>query len=230
MIDSLSNEDLLAAIRTPVKKSGCIEADLLVHLGELDERKLFLARSFSSMFRYCVDELGFSEDATYNRIVVARGARRFPALIEVVRSGRIHLAGVRLLVPHLTEENHGDLLARAGGKSKRKIEEMIAMLFPKPPVSATIRKLPSRSEIALSLPHEVALCVPTEVALCLLPELEPLRAAAHTAHPPPPPAGAATALRQWPRPRHRRGRPPATVPDWRGWPAAARCRRTGRAG
>ncbi len=183
MIESISNEDLLAAIRALVKKSGCIEADLLVHLGELDERKLFLSRSFSSMFRYCVDELGFSEDATYNRIVVARGARRFPALIEVVRSGRIHLAGVRLLVPHLTEENHGDLLARAAGKSKRKIEEMIAMLSPKPPVPATIRKLPSSAALALTLPHEAALSVPTEVALCL-PELELSRPAAHTALPP----------------------------------------------
>ncbi len=186
MIDSLSNEELLAAIRALVKKSGCLEADLLVHLGELDERKLFLARSFSSMFAYCVEELGFSEDATYNRIVVARAGRRFPALIEAVRSGKIHLAGVRLLVPHLTDQNHGDLLARAAGKSKRKIEEMIAMLFPKPPVTATIRKLPRRSEIALSLPHRVALWVPTEVAPCLPPELELPRPAAHTAPPLPP--------------------------------------------
>ncbi len=184
MIDPLSNEELLAAIRALVKRSGCIEADLLVHLGEFDERKLFLAQSVSSMFSYCVDELGFSEDATYNRIVVARAGRRFPALIEAVRSGTMHLAGARLLVPHLTEENHGDLLARAAGKSKRKIEEMIAMLFPKPPVAATIRKLPSRSALALSLPHEVALCVPAEGALCLPPELELLRPAAHTAPPP----------------------------------------------
>ncbi len=186
MIDSLSNDELLAAIRALVKKSGCIEADLLVHLGEFDERKLFLAQSFSSMFAYCVDELGFSEDATNNRIFVARAGRRLPALIEVVRSGSIHLAGVRLLVPHLTMENHGDLLARAAGKSKRKIEEIIAMLFPKPPVTATIRKLPRHSVLALSSPHEVALCVPTEVALCLPPELELSRLAAHTAPPLPP--------------------------------------------
>ncbi len=180
MIDSLSNEELLAAIRALVKKSGCIEADLLVHLGEFDERKLFLAQSFSSMFSYCVDEPGFSEDATYNRIFVARAGRRLPALIEVVRSGTIHLAGVRLLVPHLTEENHGDLLARAAGKSKRKIEEMIVMLFPKPPVTATIRKFPRRSALAASLPPEGALCVPTELELS--------GPAAHTAPPPPPPS------------------------------------------
>ena len=149
MIETLSDEDLLAAIRALIRKSGLIEADLLVHLGEIDERKLYLARSFPSMFAYCVAELGFSEDAAYNRLVVARAGRRLPALVEAVRSGRMHLAGVRLLVPHLTAENHGDLLARATGKSKRQIEELVAALFPKPPVPAAIRKLPERPAVLM---------------------------------------------------------------------------------
>ena len=54
----MSNEEPLAAIRALVQKSGCIEADLLVHLvhlGETDERKLYLTRSLPSMFAYCVD-------------------------------------------------------------------------------------------------------------------------------------------------------------------------------
>ncbi len=167
MIDALSNEELLGAIRALIKKSGCIEADLLVHLGELDERSLYLAQSFSSMFVYCVEGLGFSEDATYNRIGVARAGRRWPALIEAVRSGKIHLAGMRLLVPHLTEENHGDLLAQAAGKSKRQIDQMIARLFPKPPVPATIRKVPSLPSPALSMLPRVALCVPPELELSM---------------------------------------------------------------
>ncbi len=152
---------------------------------EFDERKLYLAQSFSSMFAYCVEELGFSEDATYNRIGVARAGRRLPALIEAVRSGKIHLAGVRLLVPHLTGQNHLDLLAQAAGKSKRQIDAMIAKLFPKPAVPATIRKIPSRPSLALSIPPRVALCVPPESELSLLPELELLRPSALTAPPPP---------------------------------------------
>ena len=151
MIERLSNEDLLAAIRALIRKSGLIEAELLVHLGEIDERKLYLARSFPSMFAYCVAELGFSEDAAYNRIVVARAGRRLPALVEAVRSGRMHLAGVRLLVPYLTAENHADLLAKATGKSKRQIEELVATLSPKPPVPAAIRKLPERPALAVSM-------------------------------------------------------------------------------
>ena len=62
----------------------------------------------------------------------ARAGRALPAQVEAVRSGKMHLAGVRLLVPHLTAENHGDLLAKAAGRSRRQIEELIATLVSEP--------------------------------------------------------------------------------------------------
>ena len=75
----LSDPDLLARTRELADHSCCTEADLLVHLGEVDERKLYLECAFPSMFAYCVGELRFSEDAAYSRIMVARAARRLPA-------------------------------------------------------------------------------------------------------------------------------------------------------
>jgi len=101
----LSDPELLARTRELVDQSHCTEADLLVHLGEIDERKLFLQRAFPSMFDFCVGEFRFSEDAAYSRILVARAARRLPAMIEALRSGQVHLTGLRLLAPHLTAEN-----------------------------------------------------------------------------------------------------------------------------
>jgi len=86
------------------------------------------------MFAFCISELGFSEDATYSRILVARAGRRLPALVEALRTGQVHLAGLRLLVPHLTLENHGKVLEQAAGKSKRDIEELVARLSPQAPV------------------------------------------------------------------------------------------------
>ncbi|HEX9605222.1 MAG TPA: hypothetical protein VF973_15825 [Myxococcales bacterium] len=115
---------------------------LLVHLGEIDERKLYLDWSFSSMFAFCVGELRFSEDVACNRIDLARAARRMPVILEALRSGRVHLAGLRLLAPHLTPENQEKVLAEATGKSKRQIEELVARLWPQPPVPTVVRKLP----------------------------------------------------------------------------------------
>src|SRR5438874_9578440 len=150
MIEKLSDEALLDATRALLKRACDVEADLLLHLGEIDERKLYLPRAHSSMFAFCVEELGFSEDAAYNRIFVARAARRLPALIEALRSGKVHLVGLRLLAPLLTVENHLDVLARAAGKSKRQIEELVARLAPKPPVAPTIRKLPEQAALPIA--------------------------------------------------------------------------------
>jgi len=149
----MNDEDLLASTRELVCKSCDVEAQLLHHLGEIDARALYAQRAFPSMIVFCMKDLGFSEGAAYNRIFVARAARRLPGILEALASGRVHLAGLRILVPHLTEENHDELLAEAAGKSKREIEEIAARLAPKPPVPDAIRKLPQRAPM---LPSQAA--------------------------------------------------------------------------
>jgi hypothetical protein len=151
-IGVMNDDDLLACTRELVRKSCGVEADLLLHLGEIDERKLYSQRGFPSMHVFCMKELGFSEGGAYNRMGVARAARRSPAILDALRSGAVHLAGLRVLVPHLDEENHEGLLAEAAGKSKREIEEMAARLSPKPPVPDSMRKLPARPKASLFEP------------------------------------------------------------------------------
>src|SRR5690242_15351249 len=143
-VGSLSSGALLAATKELAGKVQVLEADLLVHLAEIDERKLYLDCAHSSMIAFCVGELGFSEAAAYDRIAVARAGRKLPAIFDAVRSGRVHLTGLRLLVPHLTEKNHTKLLAKAAGRSKREIEELVARLAPREPVSAMVRRLSAR--------------------------------------------------------------------------------------
>ncbi|MFN2546389.1 MAG: hypothetical protein ABR567_03040 [Myxococcales bacterium] len=149
-IVSLTGAELLAATRELVRRSCDVEADLLVLLGEIDERKLYLESAFSSMFTFCTRELGFSEAAAYNRIQVARAARKLPAIVEAVRAGRVHLTAVRLLTAHLTPENCDGLLAQATGKTKEEIAGLVAALAPQPPPPATIRKLPEPRALFLT--------------------------------------------------------------------------------
>src|SRR5256885_1061453 len=133
-IRCMNDDDLIYYTREIVRRGCEVEADLLLHLAEIDGRGLYRNRAFPSMFAFCVVELGFSEDAAYNRITVARAARRLPAIFDAVRSGQIHLSGLRVLLPHLTDENHEEVLAQAAAKSKREIEELGARLAPKPPL------------------------------------------------------------------------------------------------
>jgi hypothetical protein len=147
-VEALSTPALLAATREIVRTSQATEADLLVHLGEVDERKLYLTCAQPSMFAFCVNDLKFSDDAAYNRITVARAARRYPAILESIRSGEVHLFGMRLLAAHLTEENHRDIVKRAAGKTRREIEELVATLWPCPPAATIVRKVQQRAAVA----------------------------------------------------------------------------------
>src|SRR6267143_1797121 len=142
IVESLSSADLRSATQVLVRRSHGLDADVLIHLGEIDERKLYLDWAFSSMFAFCVGELGFSEDVACNRISIARAARCMPVILEAVRSGRVHLAGLRLLEQKAATENQEKVLAEAAGKSKREIEELVARLWPQPPVPTVVRKLP----------------------------------------------------------------------------------------
>ncbi|MFL5429679.1 MAG: hypothetical protein ACJ79M_08660, partial [Myxococcales bacterium] len=95
-IGVMNDDDLLACTRELVRNSCGVEADLLLHLGEIDERKLYAERGFPSMHVFCMKELGFSEGGAYNRMGVARAARRLPAVLDALRSGAVHLAGLRV--------------------------------------------------------------------------------------------------------------------------------------
>src|SRR3954462_6396727 len=115
----MDGNDLVEETRTLARRASVIEAELVEHLAEIDARKLYLDRAFPSMQAFCIGELGFSEDVAYNRIAVARAARRWPAVLDALRSGGVHLAGLRLLEPHFTDGNHRALLDEAAGRSKR---------------------------------------------------------------------------------------------------------------
>ena len=142
-------------------------AHLIAALAELDARRLYLGQGCSSLFTYCTQFLRLSEHAAYGRIEAARIARRFPVVLELLASGSVTLTAVGLLAPHLSPENHRELLESARHKSKREVEHLVASLRPLPPVPSTVRKLPSpKPPDAVSIDLGV---VPTDAGVSSVP-------------------------------------------------------------
>jgi hypothetical protein len=139
----LSDDDLVAGVKSLVRCEREATASLVAHLAELDARHLYLPAGFSSLFGYCCEVLHLSEPTAYNRIEAARAGRRFPAILGMLGDGSLSLATVRLLASNLTAENHKELLAAAAGKSKRQVEELMVGYFPKADVPPSVRKLPA---------------------------------------------------------------------------------------
>jgi hypothetical protein len=142
----VADDELLARLERLVKADRALSVKLLVHLGEVEARKLFLERGYSSMYSYCMTALGMSEAETYLRLLAAKTGKRFPLVLERLSDGGLHLTAVKLLAPLLTEANHVALLDRARGMSKRQLEVLVAELAPQPDVPERVRKLPEPRE------------------------------------------------------------------------------------
>lgn len=166
-VTELSDHELLARVHAAARAERRATAQLIVLLMELDARRLYLGEGFSSLFAYCTQALHLSESRAYNRIEVARAARRFPGILDLLADGALTLTTVRLLAPHLTPANHRDVLARARHKSKRDVERLVAALHPQPDLPPAIRKLPAPPSLTApspaAPPMSVSVSAPTSI-------------------------------------------------------------------
>ena len=151
-IKALSDDELLRRLSSLVERSRRTEAELVAHIAEVDTRRLFAGEAFPSMFQYCLDVLHLSEAEAYLRITAARTVRKHPMLLDMLADGRLHLTAVCKLGKHLTEGNRDEVLAKSVHTTKRKLDELIASLAPKPDVPTQIRKLPERTQPVVSKP------------------------------------------------------------------------------
>src|SRR6187551_3022713 len=121
VFEHVSDDELLTSTRHLVGRSNQLLAELLAHLAEVEARGIHRHRACASLYLYCVYELRLSEDAAFRRARAARIARQFPVIFQQIADGELHLTAIVLLAPHLTEENHRELLLLAKHRTKREI-------------------------------------------------------------------------------------------------------------
>jgi hypothetical protein len=140
-LDGLSNDELLTNTQRLVGCGNQLLAALLAHLGEVEARGVHRERSCASLYTYCVYVLRMSEDSALRRAKAARIVRQYPATLTAIARGELHLTGLLLLGPHLTEANLVEVLALAKHRSKKEIEKLIRRLDPFPDVPPRIEPL-----------------------------------------------------------------------------------------
>jgi 5-methylcytosine-specific restriction endonuclease McrA len=137
----LTDDELLANTRRLVGKSNQLLAALLVHLAEVEARGVHRTRRCASLYTYCIYELRFSEDEAARRSAAARWVKQFPALFEAIADGELHLTGLLMIGPHLTPDNHLEVLGRAKFRTKKELGELVRELNPLPRVPDCIEPL-----------------------------------------------------------------------------------------
>ncbi len=147
-LTDLTDEALMSRVSMLCAEGNALKARLVVHLIEVEERRLDLRAACTSMFDFCQRRLGMSEGTAYRAITAARLVKRFPALLERIEKGELHLSTLVLLRRHLTEENVEALVSAVVGKPMRQVEEILARVAPKPDVPSAIVELGAPSNDA----------------------------------------------------------------------------------
>ena len=135
----LRDEQGLRGVSGLVAQVNVLTADMLAHLVEVDSRMLYAELGFPNLFSYCVTSLRLSEGAAGRRCVAARVCRRFPEAFELVAKGELHLSALCALSKRLEPENAAELFQACRGKSRRRIDEILAARFPRPDAEESIR-------------------------------------------------------------------------------------------
>jgi hypothetical protein len=117
-LTTLSSGRLVARLGELVSDERSIAIDFILHLAELERRRLHLELGAPSLFAYCTDRLRLTKGAAYRRTTCARLVTRFPAALDHLRDGRLCPTTLALLKDVLTDENHRAVLDRAGGKTE----------------------------------------------------------------------------------------------------------------
>jgi hypothetical protein len=119
-----------------------VQVEFLLHLEEFDTRRAWAEEGYGSLWDYLLRVLHLREGAAVRRIAAMRVLRRRPVLAEALRDGRLCLSTVTVLGPLLTEENVGELVARAAYLTKAEVERVAATIQPR---SANAAAAPGRS-------------------------------------------------------------------------------------
>jgi 5-methylcytosine-specific restriction endonuclease McrA len=126
----MSDQEILSRIRELTDKERKLTLSVLLHLNEIERRKLHLKRGHPTMFDYCTVGLGYSASAAMRRIQAARCIALFPRVHELLLSNAVNLSTVCLVSKVLTPENQADVLARICGKSQREVEVIVGEIEP----------------------------------------------------------------------------------------------------
>ena len=119
-LTSLSDSNLLSQTKLLVQKERKITVEVLEHLCEIDQRKLYLKRGFSSLFNYATKELGYSEGSTYRRINAMKLCREFPETAFKIQNGNLNLTTAAQLQSFFEKQNKNQSKLRRDDSSPRR--------------------------------------------------------------------------------------------------------------
>jgi hypothetical protein len=102
-LNKLTNQNLHLSLVDVCKSEREILTQAILHIVEVERRKLYLTFSYPSLFEYLTKSIGYSNGSAQRRIDAARLSFDAPEVIEKIESGELNLAQVSLLQMSIRE-------------------------------------------------------------------------------------------------------------------------------
>jgi hypothetical protein len=175
-MESTSARDIDRRLADLVRSERHLVVQFVVELAGFAKRELYRELGYTSLFYYCVRQLGLSKSSAFRRGEVARLIARFPVIAVRLTAGSLSIRALVELREVLTEENHEEVLARAEGKSQEEAQ-LLAVAYRSRPVPRNVVRalpMPPAPPVELALVSAETKSPPPEVVKPLTPDLRRL--------------------------------------------------------
>lgn len=140
-----TDSELISEFKDLVVKERQLQTKILHYLRIIENRKIYLALGFSSLFVFLTEEIGYTESTAYRRIQAMRLIQEMPEVEEKLETGKLSLSVASQFQGFLKKENQkrkinqkprlspqekSDLLSKIEGTSAKKCEQKLIELNP----------------------------------------------------------------------------------------------------
>src|ERR1700694_1302818 len=125
-----------------VRSERRMVVQFVIELAGFAKRELHRELGYTSLFYYCVRQLGLSKSSAFRRSEVARLIARFPVIADRLSAGRLSIRALVELREVLSEKNHAEVLPRAEGMSQEEAQVLAVEYSPRPIPRDVVRALP----------------------------------------------------------------------------------------
>lgn len=141
---AISNNELILRMEKLVRTERKITHLVLLHIAEIEDRKIYAEMGYDGMYSYLTRGLGYSEGSAYRRLQSARLLKQVPSVAEKIENGSLNLTQLTQVQKCIKEAskneqsnssfNHGDgaertlnILSKLENKNSFETQKTLAM-------------------------------------------------------------------------------------------------------
>lgn len=143
LLTQISNQELISRMEKLVRTQRKITHLVLLHIVEIEDRKLYAKLGFDGMYSYLTKGLGYSESSAYRRLQSARLLRKVPEIAVKIEEGKLNLSQLTQVQKSLREQTPSEsqsltpsatleVLEKIENKSAFETERVLASEFNRP--------------------------------------------------------------------------------------------------